>query len=488
MPDRYANGDPSNDRGGLTGAARGHRLRPDRHRLLPRRRPQGPDRRLHRHAHRARADQGARLHRDLGDAAVAQQAVQGDSAAYHGYWGLDFTRVDPHLGTERGLRRVRRLRAPPRDEGLPRRRRQPHRRRDPARRRLDLPSTRTSAVPRLQGQAVLRRSATLARSRSRACRAATMPRQPFVLPAEPQRKTPAWLNDVTRYHNRGDIDFDSLLARLLRAGRLLRARRPLHRAAVRRERARGGVRRLDPPLQGRRLPRRHGEARRPRVLPALGAEDPRRGACGRRAATSRSSARCSITDAVELSSFVRDRGVPNVIDFPLQDALVRYAGGSAGARGIATRLADDDYFRGAAGRRADAGDLPRQPRHRPRRAQIQEQAQAEGAELARARDLLGYEPPLPAAGRARRLLRRRGRDDRPRRRQGSAPGHVPDAGRRVADARSASARRRSATARRSTSSAIRSPRICAARRRSRANPALSTGASIVRVAQRACSR
>ena len=25
--------------------------------------------------------------------------MQGDSAAYHGYWGLDFTRVDPHLGT-----------------------------------------------------------------------------------------------------------------------------------------------------------------------------------------------------------------------------------------------------------------------------------------------------------------------------------------------------------------------------------------------------
>src|SRR5262249_23454778 len=28
---------------------------------------------------------------------VAQQTVQGDSAAYHGYWGLDFTRVHPHL-------------------------------------------------------------------------------------------------------------------------------------------------------------------------------------------------------------------------------------------------------------------------------------------------------------------------------------------------------------------------------------------------------
>ena len=31
---------------------------------------------------------------------VVQKYVQGNSAAYHGYWGVDFTTVDPHLGTE----------------------------------------------------------------------------------------------------------------------------------------------------------------------------------------------------------------------------------------------------------------------------------------------------------------------------------------------------------------------------------------------------
>ena len=40
--------------------------------------------------------------------------MQGDSAAYHGYWGLDFTRVDPHLGTNADFARLRRVRAPPR--------------------------------------------------------------------------------------------------------------------------------------------------------------------------------------------------------------------------------------------------------------------------------------------------------------------------------------------------------------------------------------
>ena len=30
---------------------------------------------------------------------VVQRTVQGGSAGYHGYWGVDFTDVDPHLGS-----------------------------------------------------------------------------------------------------------------------------------------------------------------------------------------------------------------------------------------------------------------------------------------------------------------------------------------------------------------------------------------------------
>ena len=72
MTDRYANGDPSNDRGGLSGGRVDDRLRPGRHRLLPRRRLQGADRRLHRPATGSRGSR-PRLHRDLGDAARRQQ-------------------------------------------------------------------------------------------------------------------------------------------------------------------------------------------------------------------------------------------------------------------------------------------------------------------------------------------------------------------------------------------------------------------------------
>ena len=96
-----------------------------------------------------------------------------------------------------------------------------------------------------------------------------------------------------------------------------------------------------------------------------------------------------MTDAAELATFVRDRDVPNVIDFPLQDSLVRYAGGSAGSRGIATRLDEDDYFR-----RPD-GVAPTPAtflgNHDVGRAAllIKQQSGAEGSELTR-RVLLGY--------------------------------------------------------------------------------------------------
>jgi glycosidase len=37
---------------------------------------------------------------------VKQKYVQGSSAAYHGYWGLDFMTVDPHLGSEADFKKM----------------------------------------------------------------------------------------------------------------------------------------------------------------------------------------------------------------------------------------------------------------------------------------------------------------------------------------------------------------------------------------------
>jgi glycosidase len=101
LPDRFDNGDPGNDRGGLRGgrlstgfdpAAKGFYHGGDLRGLL------------------ARLD----YIQQLGATAIwlgpiyKNKPVQGapghESAGYHGYWITDFTRVDPHFGSEDDLR------------------------------------------------------------------------------------------------------------------------------------------------------------------------------------------------------------------------------------------------------------------------------------------------------------------------------------------------------------------------------------------------
>jgi glycosidase len=96
MPDRFENGDPSNDRGGLTGDRLKTGYDPTSTGFY-----HGGD--LKGLTNRLDYIQG------LGATAVwltpifKNKAVQGppgqESAAYHGYWITDFTHVDPHLGT-----------------------------------------------------------------------------------------------------------------------------------------------------------------------------------------------------------------------------------------------------------------------------------------------------------------------------------------------------------------------------------------------------
>lgn len=96
MPDRFENGDPSNDRGGLSGDRLATGFDPTNKGFY-----HGGDLK----------GVAARLSyiQSLGATAVwltpifKNKAVQGppghESAAYHGYWITDFTNVDPHLGT-----------------------------------------------------------------------------------------------------------------------------------------------------------------------------------------------------------------------------------------------------------------------------------------------------------------------------------------------------------------------------------------------------
>jgi len=97
MTDRFANGDTSNDGGGLTGGRLG-----------------GGDDTTDIGYYHGGDFKGLTNHlqyiKDLGFTSiwitppVKNQYVQQGSAGYHGYWAVDFTTIDPHLGTEQNFK------------------------------------------------------------------------------------------------------------------------------------------------------------------------------------------------------------------------------------------------------------------------------------------------------------------------------------------------------------------------------------------------
>jgi glycosidase len=101
LPDRFENGDPSNDRGGVEGTKLDHGFDPTDKAFY-----QGGDLK----GLTSRLD----YIRGMGATAIwlgpifKNKPVQGapgqESAGYHGYWITDFTKPDPHLGTEEELK------------------------------------------------------------------------------------------------------------------------------------------------------------------------------------------------------------------------------------------------------------------------------------------------------------------------------------------------------------------------------------------------
>ena len=109
LPDRFENGDPSNDRGGLEGDRLTTGFDPTRKGFYHGGDLKGLIRRLD-------------YIQALGATAVwlapifKNKPVQGppgqETAGYHGYWITDFTRVDPHLGTDADFKRWSTRRTP----------------------------------------------------------------------------------------------------------------------------------------------------------------------------------------------------------------------------------------------------------------------------------------------------------------------------------------------------------------------------------------
>ena len=164
MPDRYANGDPSNDRGGASGGRSATGYDPADIGWY-----HGGDLKGLTGSCTDTRTGLARI-KSLGFTAiwlapvVVQQCRAGRQRRLPRLLGarLHEGRPAPRHGGR--LQGVRRLRARPRAEALPRRRREPHRGRDPPLGRDDVSLARGAAVPRLQGTSRTRRSGTPAAS------------------------------------------------------------------------------------------------------------------------------------------------------------------------------------------------------------------------------------------------------------------------------------------------------------------------------------
>ncbi|MDN3290029.1 pullulanase-type alpha-1,6-glucosidase [Streptomyces thermocarboxydus] len=205
LPDRFANGDPRNDRGGLTGSRLAHGYDPT-------------DKGFYQGGDLKGLTQRLDYIKGLGTTAIwlapifENQPVQGTgkdaSAGYHGYWITDFTQVDPHFGTNQDLETLV----------------------DKAHAKgmkvfFDVITNHTAdvvdyeeksydylskgAFPYLTKDGVPFDDSDYADGTRKfpGVDAGAFPRTPVVPAAKKRLKVPSWLNDTSMYHNRGDSTF-----------------------------------------------------------------------------------------------------------------------------------------------------------------------------------------------------------------------------------------------------------------------------------------
>ena len=204
MADRFANGSTDNDRGGLTGGRLETGFDPS-------------DKAFYHGGDLAGLTDRLDYIKGMGTTAIwltpsfKNKPVQGkpgeESAGYHGYWITDFTQIDPHLGTNEEMKE---LIDAAHDKGM--------------KVFFDIITNHTAdVIDYREGQYTYRskesspyRDASGTPFDDRDYVGETFPTldpqtsfpyTPFVHDGEEDVKVPAWLNDVTMYHNRGDSTF-----------------------------------------------------------------------------------------------------------------------------------------------------------------------------------------------------------------------------------------------------------------------------------------
>jgi len=216
LPDRFANADPGNDRGGLKGGALVTGFDPTSKAFCHGGDLKGLTTRLgYIQALGATAIWLAPIFKNK----PVQGAAGEESAGYHGYWVTDFTRVDPHFGSERdmhafvdaaharGMKVYLDIIANHTADVIAYR--ECPARPCPYRSRAEYPYSRHGG---LQGEAINDGFAGDDAGHQTVENFAKLTRPdyaytPFVAPGEAHIKVPDWLNDPIYYHNRGNSLF-----------------------------------------------------------------------------------------------------------------------------------------------------------------------------------------------------------------------------------------------------------------------------------------
>ena len=260
---------------------------------------------------------------------LKQDPVENGSAAYHGYWGLDFTTVDPHLGSDQDFAD---LVAKAHGLGL--------------KVYLDVVVNHTADIVQLTGTSYTDapyrdchgkkfNPARFVTGTFPCLKASLMPRVPFVLAGDRARKKPAWLNDPLNYHDRGNIDFGSCSQACFEQGDFF----GLDDLFTEKPNVQNGLAQIYASwitrfkVDGFRVDTaKHVNAAFFRLWV------PKIRAAARAAGISDFPifGEVTLNDAVDLSVYVRDRGLPQVLDFPFQEVATGYASGASGAKGSPT--------------------------------------------------------------------------------------------------------------------------------------------------------
>jgi glycosidase len=361
LPDRFENGDQANDQGGLKGGKLVTGFDPTDKAFY-----HGGDLK----GLTARLD----YIQDLGASAIwvgpifKNKPVQGpkgqESAGYHGYWITDFTRVDPHLGTDedfkalveaahaRGMKVYMDIIVNHTADVI--QYKEGAAQGYPYRSKADYPFSRRGGLKGAAINAGFAGDADASAANWAKLTDPTFAYTPVVPWAERNAKVPAWLNDPLYYHNRGNTDWKGESAQYGDFVGLddLATENPRVIAGMI-DIYGGWIDRFG--IDGYRIDTaKHVDAAFWRTfVPAMQARAKARGIPNFHIFGEVTSG--EVYDPALLASWTRNSGLPAVLDFGFMHAAITASGGKTGTQDLARMVEDDVLYQGG---KAAAMQLP----------------------------------------------------------------------------------------------------------------------------------